>query len=166
MIPETRQLHIPIGGIRIRRTILALFIGLLILCLASAGCLGVKTPPVSRQAAPAVFLDYYRTGGIAGFDDRLVIFDNGAAVVATKAGSREIVLNSSEMNKVSDLFNKAQFSMLQNNYPAPRGGADLIQYSVSYHGKTVTTEDSAIPPSLDPILNEMNRIVRDTGIKA
>lgn len=166
MIPETQKRPIPIGGIRIRRTILAVFIGLIILCCAGAGCLGVKTPPVSRPAAPAVFLDYYRTGGITGIDDRLVIFDNGAAVVATKAGSREIVLNSSEMNKVSDLFTKAQFSMLQNNYPAPRGGADLIQYSVSYHGKTVTTEDSAIPPSLDPILDEMNRIVKNAGIKA
>jgi hypothetical protein len=145
---------------------LALFIGLIILWCAGAGCLGVKTPPVSRPAAPAVFLDYYRTGGIAGFDDRLVLFDNGAAVVATKAGSREIVLNSSEMNKISDLFSAAQFLMLQNNYPAPRGGADLIQYSISYHGKTVTTEDSAVPPSLDPILDDMNRIVKDAGIKA
>jgi hypothetical protein len=145
---------------------LALFIGLIILCCAGAGCLGVKTPPVSRPAAPAVFLDYYRTGGVAGFDDRLVVFDNGAAVVATKAGSREIVLNSSEMNTVSDLFSAARFPMLQNNYPAPRGGADLVHYSVSYHGKTVTTEDSAIPPGLDPILDEMNRIVKDAGIKA
>jgi len=145
---------------------LAVFIGLIILWCAGAGCLGVKTPPVSRPAAPAVFLDYYRTGGVAGFDDRLVIFDNGAAVVATKAGSREIVLNSSEMNKISDLFIAAQFSVLQNNYPASRGGADLIQYSISYHGKTVTTEDSAVPPSLDPILDDMNRIVKDAGIKA
>jgi hypothetical protein len=70
------------------------------------------------------------------------------------------------MNKISDMFSAAQFSLLQNNYPAPRGGADLIQYSVSYHGKTVTTEDSAIPPRLDPILDEMNRIVRDAGIKS
>ena len=165
MITETQKRSIPTGGIRIRRTILAVFIVLIILWCAGAGCLGVKTPPVSRPAAPAVFLDYYRTGGITGIDDRLVIFDNGAAVVATKAGSREIVLNSSEMNKISDLFSAAQFSMLQNNYPAPRGGADLIQYSVSYQGKTVTTEDSAIPPSLDPVLVELNRIVRDAGIR-
>ena len=127
MIAETEERPVPTGGIRIRRTILVVFVGLIILSCAGAGCLGVKTPPVSRPAAPAVFLDYYRTGGITGIDDRLVVFDNGAAVVATKAGSREIALNSSEMTTVSGLFSAAQFSMLQTNYPAPRGGADLIQ---------------------------------------
>ncbi|WAC05601.1 MAG: hypothetical protein OS112_02945 [Methanoregula sp.] len=150
----------------IRHLVAAWFIGMIIISLACAGCLGVKTPPVARPAAPAVFVDYYRTGGIAGFDDRLVIFDNGAAVVATKDGSKEIVLNSTDMNRISDMFMQAQFSMLQNNYPAPRGSLELIRYSISYHGKTVTTEDSAVPPSLDPVLDEMNRIVKNAGIKA
>ena len=56
-------------------------IAILITALACSGCIGAKTPPVSKPPAPAVFVDYYRTGGIAGLDDRLVIFDNGAAVV-------------------------------------------------------------------------------------
>lgn len=150
----------------IRRLMIGLFIGMVIIWCACAGCLGVKTPPIARPTAPAIFADYYRTGGIAGFDDRLVIFDNGAAVVATKDGSREIVLNSSDITRISDLFTQAQFSTLQANYPAPRGSADLIRYSISYHGKTVTTEESAVPPSLNPILDEMNRIVKNAGVRA
>ena len=134
---------------------------MVLICIACAGCIGARIPPVSRPPAPAIFLDYHRSGGSAGFDDRLVVFDNGAAVAATKKASREIVLNTTEIEHISELFNRAQFPMLQTNYPASRGSADLIQYSVSYHGKTVTTEDSAIPPALQPVIDEMNRIVQN-----
>jgi hypothetical protein len=138
-------------------------VAMVLICIACTGCLGAKTPPVSRPIAPAIFLDYHRSGGIACFDDRLVVFDNGAAIVATKKASREIVLNATEIDRISGLFTIAQFSMLQTNYPAPHGSVDLIQYSVSYHGKTVATEDSAIPPALQPVIDEMDRIVKDAG---
>ena len=137
---------------------------MIILCVAFTGCIGVKTPPVTRPPAPAILVDYYRTGGTGGFDDRLVIFDNGAAIVSTKTGSREIVLNTTEIEKISNLFTEGQFSMLQANYPSPRGGNDLVKYSISYHSKTVTTEDSAVPPSLVSLIDEMNRIVKNAGI--
>jgi hypothetical protein len=48
----------------------------------TGGCLGSKTVPVTPATPPAVLVDYQRTGGIAGINDRLVIFDNGAAVIS------------------------------------------------------------------------------------
>jgi hypothetical protein len=151
------------GGVNINRWMGASLICMMIIAIACTGCLGAKTPPVSRPPAPAVLVDYYRAGGVAGYDDRLIIFDNGAAVVSTKAGSRTIVLNATVIAGISDLFTQAQFSMLQTNYPAPRGGSDLIRYSLSYHGKTVTSEESAVPPSLLPVLDQMNTIVKNAG---
>ncbi|MCX6686492.1 MAG: hypothetical protein NTV10_07665 [Methanoregula sp.] len=146
-----------------RRWVAACSIAILITALACTGCIGAKTPPVSKPPAPAVFVDYYRTGGIAGLDDRLVIFDNGAAVVSTKTTNREIVLNATDIARISDLFTQAQFPILSENYPARRSGADLTRYSITYHQKTVTTEDSAIPPLLQPVIDEMNRIVKNAG---
>jgi hypothetical protein len=32
-------------------------------------------------------------------------------------------------------------------------------YSISYKGKTVNTEDTAIPPSLEPVIRRMDLIV-------
>lgn len=148
---------------RINQRITISFIGIIVLGLAFTGCIGVKTPPVTRPPAPAILVDYYRTGGTGGFDDRLVIFDNGAAIVSTKTGSREIVLNTTDIEKISNLFTEGQFSMLQANYPSPRGSNDLVKYSISYHSKTVTTEDSAVPPSLVSLIDEMNRIVKNAG---
>ncbi|OPY36491.1 MAG: hypothetical protein A4E35_02031 [Methanoregula sp. PtaU1.Bin051] len=130
--------------------------------VSAAGCLGVKTPPVSHPPAPAVFVDYHRSGGPADTDDRLVIFDNGAAVVATKTVSTEIVMNATDIEGITSLFDHAQFPQLQANYPARRGSADLYHYSISYRGKTVTLDESAYPPSLQPLIDGLDQVIRSS----
>jgi hypothetical protein len=108
---------------------------------------------------PAVLVDYQRMGGTAGLDAHLVIFDNGAAVISTRSASTEISLNKTDLEHITGLFTNAQFSMLQTNYPAPHAWVDLTNYSISYHSKTVTVQDTAIPPAIQPVLDELNRIV-------
>jgi hypothetical protein len=120
----------------------------------------MKNSPVSSSAAPALLVDYQRTGGFAGVNDRLIIFDNGVAVISSRAGSKEILLNQTELDRISSIFKEGQFSMLDENYTSHADGADFMQYSISYYGKTVRTEDTAIPPSLVPIIEEMNIIIR------
>lgn len=106
-----------------------------------------------------MLVDYYRTGGIAGFDDRLVIFDNGVAVVSSKPINQEIEISQTDIDRIVTLFNQSEFSMLEGNYSSRPGSADLIKYTVSYHNKTVIAEDSVIPPSLQPVIDELNRIL-------
>lgn len=132
---------------------------LVIAALVLAGCLGMKTPPVSLPAAPVLFVDYQRTGGIAGVNDRLVIFDNGVTLVSNRSTSREILLNKSDLEQISAVFDASQFPTLGGNYTSRRGGADFLQYSISYRGKTVRTEDTAIPPPLEPVIREMDRVL-------
>jgi hypothetical protein len=150
-------------GNLIRQPSLAYPVLIIILCIIAAGCLGVRTPPVSHPAPPAVLVDYHRSGGIAGVDDRLVMFDNGATVVSTTTESNDIVLNASEITKITSLFDQAHFSQLQENYPAPHGSADLFHYSISYQGKTVVLDESAYPVSIQPIIDELQGIV--TGVQ-
>jgi hypothetical protein len=132
---------------------------LLVVAIVLTGCLGMKTPPVSRSAAPTLFVDYQRTGGIAGVNDRLVIFDNGVTLVSTRTASGEIQLNKSDLENISAVFDVAQFPMLEGNYTSRRGGADFMQYSISYQGKTVNTEDTAVPAALEPVIKEMDSIL-------
>ncbi len=138
---------------------------LVVAALVLTGCVGVKNLPVSRPAAPTLFVDYQRTGGIAGINDRLVIFDNGVALVSSRTTSREILLNRSDLEQISAVFDTGLFSTLEGNYTSRRGGADFMQYSISYQGKTVNTEDTAIPPSLEPVIREMDRIL-SAGLKS
>ena len=145
------------------RTWTGMYIILVVAALVLTGCLGLKTPPVSRPAAPTLFVDYQRTGGIAGVNDRVVIFDNGVTLVSSRTTSKEILLNQSDLEQISAVFDAGQFPMLEGNYTSSRGGADFLQYSISYRGKTVNTEDTAIPPSLEPVIKELNRIL-STGL--
>ncbi|NMB78094.1 MAG: hypothetical protein GYA23_03250 [Methanomicrobiales archaeon] len=134
-----------------------------VLCIIAAlllsGCLGVKTPPVTRADPPSVFIDYQRTGGFAGVNDRIVIFDNGAAVLSGRTIKSEMTLNKSELENLGALFEANRFASLEGNYTSRRGGADFLHYSITFKGKTVQTEDTAVPPSLEPIILEMNRIL-------
>jgi len=138
---------------------------LVIIAVAFTGCIGVKTQPVPRPETPSLFVDYQRTGGIAGVNDRLVIFDNGVALVSSRTTSREILLNQSDLEQISAAFDAAQFTVLEGNYTSRRGGADFMQYSINYQGRTVNTEDTAIPPSLEPVIREMDRIL-STGLSS
>jgi hypothetical protein len=150
------------GGIVIKKW-WGICVILIVALVVVSGCLGSKTPPVSRPPAPAVLVDYYRTGGIAGFNDRLVIFDNGIAVVSSKTVNQEIEINKTDIERIVALFDQSQFPMFEGNYSARQGSADLIKYTISYHGKTVNAEDSVIPPSLQPVIDELNRILTMTA---
>lgn len=137
------------------------FIAFLLVAAVTAGCLGVRTPPVAKPTPPSIMLDYHRSGGIAGLDDRLVIFDNGAAVFSSRTINRELFLNQTDLDRITALFSEAQYSLLEENYTSRRDGADFIHYTITYHGKTVNTEDSAVPPSLQLILDEMDRMISE-----
>ena len=134
--------------------------GLLIIAMGMvSGCLGSKTPPVSRPSTPSVLVDYYRTGGFAGFNDRLVIFDNGIAVISGKTVNHEIELNQTDLNRIVMIFNTSQFTKFDGNYSARPGSVDLIKYSIRYQNKTVNVEDTAIPSLLQPVIDELNRVL-------
>lgn len=141
-------------------------VGAFLLCLMliviTGGCLGARVSPPSPQVPPAILVDYHRTGGIAGFNDRLVIFDNGAAVISGRT-NRDTQLNRTDLARLAAIFTDAQFSSLEGNYTARHGSADLFHYAISYHGKTVNAEDSALPPSLQPVIDELNRILTGGG---
>ncbi len=135
---------------------------ILLLTVMVSGCLGSRVPDVASPTPPAVMVDYHRTGGIAGIDDRLVIFDNGAAVISTRTINFEIQVNQTELATINRLFEQADFDSLQGNYTSRRGGADLMYYSITYHSKSVVTEDTVVPAELQPVINELNTII-NTG---
>jgi hypothetical protein len=149
----------------IMRNVAGIGVVLVIAALVLAGCLGIKTLPVPHPAEPALLVDYQRTGGIAGVSDRLVIFDNGVTLVSSRTTSREILLNVSALEQIAAIFDEAKYSELEGNYTSGRGGADLMQYSISYRGMTVNTEDTVIPASLEPVIKELDRIL-DDGLKS
>jgi hypothetical protein len=111
-------------------------------------------------------VDYSRAGGIAGIQDRLVIFDNGVAVVSGRTVNHEIELNRTDIDRIILIFDQGHFSMLEGNYSGRPGSADLIKYTISYRNKTVSAEDTAIPPALQPVIDELNRVISMSATRA
>jgi hypothetical protein len=79
--------------------------------------------------------------------------------VSEKIQNHEIELNQTDIDRIILLFDQGRFSNLQGNYSGRQGSADLIRYTISYQGKTVSAEDTAIPPSIQPVIDELNRII-------
>jgi hypothetical protein len=136
----------------------------------TGGCLGIKAPPVTRAEAPAILVDYQKTGGLADLNNRLVIFTNGAGLIYGKNINREISFNQTELNRINGIFSSARFSQLEPSYTSRRGGPDLIKYTISYKNMTVVTEDTAIPQQLQPVIDELNlmmdnNLMQEQGVR-
>ncbi len=147
------------NGVMHSRTWAALFTGCLVLCVLVSGCLGGRESPQPAEEPPVILVDYQRTGGFAGFDDRVVIFDNGVALVSTKTSITEITLSQEDLGRIRELFAAARFGELEAQYTSARESADLLQYSITYKGKIVQTEDTVIPPQVLPVIEEMDRLI-------
>jgi hypothetical protein len=137
----------------------AAYLVIIIVTLLVSGCIGSKTPAVANPSPPEVLLDYHCTGGLAGVDNRLVIFDNGAALISTRSMNRELQVNNSELERFDRIFRQAGFETLEGNYTSVSGGADFMRYSITFRNKTVITEDTVTPYPLQPVIRELNAFI-------
>ena len=137
----------------------AVLLVIIVAALSVSGCLGTKVPVTPVQSPPALLLDYHRTGGFAGIDDHLIIFNNGAGIISTRSATREFQLNGSETEYLQRIFQNAGFDSLEAQYTSGPGSADLMKYRIMFQNKTVVTEDTAIPFPLQSVIRELNAIV-------
>ncbi|PKG32141.1 hypothetical protein [Methanoregula sp.] len=142
----------------IRKGFVPLFI-IIVVVLAGTGCLGREAPASPDKAPPALLIDYHRTGGFAGVDDHLLLFDNGAGLISTRSITREFQLNNSELQRLDLIFRQAGFASLEDAYTSPRGGDDFMAYRITFGNKTVVTEDTVVPFTLQSVIRELNAII-------
>lgn len=132
---------------------------IVVVVLAGTGCLGKDAPASPGQAPPKLLIDYHRTGGFAGVDDHLLLFDNGAGLISTRSITREFQVNSSELHRLDLIFRQAGFNSLRDTFTSSGGGADFMSYRITFGNKTVVTEDTVIPYTLQPVIRELNAII-------
>jgi hypothetical protein len=101
---------------------------------------------------PALLVDYSRTGGIAAFSDRLVIYSDGEAVYQTRQGSGAFKLDPDEMERLHRLLRDVEAAGLNGTYLAPSPGADYFSYTLVFGNQTIRTETTGVPEDLMPLL--------------
>jgi hypothetical protein len=134
---------------------------LLVIALMCAGCTSEPSVPQKPSNPPAVMVDYTRTGGIAGFDDHVVVFENGDVIYSTRDRTGGFSLDADKLHNLEQAFTNAHFTELNSTYPAPVAGADYFYYRIIYRGYTVTTETTGIPDTLIDIINRMDSLNGD-----
>lgn len=114
-------------------------------------------------SANGPLIEYRRTGGFAGLDDRLVIKENGEAILTRKSRRMVFTLDNDTIKSLQTLFVETGFAQLGPVFLPPQRGADLFEYVVTYKGHTVRTMDGAIPSALDPVLEALDAIIERHG---
>jgi len=117
----------------------------------------------TKAPSSETLIEYRRSGGFAGLDDRLVIKENGESILTRRSERSEFTLDSDTVNRLRALFEEAKFSQLRKEYLPSRPGADLFEYVVTYKGHSVRTMDGVVPSSLQPILEALNQIIESRG---
>ena len=112
------------------------------------------------RSTEGVLLEYQRTGGIAGLDDRLVVQADGKAKLTRRDEGSEFELTSSQISTLRQQLEESEFRSLKRIYKPETQGRDLFEYELTYRGHTVRASDGAIPEALRPVLDSLNAIVQ------
>ncbi|MDD1708457.1 MAG: hypothetical protein LUQ33_04725 [Methanoregulaceae archaeon] len=128
-----------------------------------AGCASDIPVPSNNHTAQKVLVDYTRSGGIAAFNDRVVIFENGQAVYSRNSRTGEFTLPADQLSELQKLLVNADFPSLAPSYPAPSPGADYFQYTITYGDKTVTTETGGVPDALLAIIGRLDALLAENA---
>jgi hypothetical protein len=147
------------GVSRSRFPVAAGVVLIMVAFLHTAGCTSPTFGPDTPYQPPEIVVQYSRTGGIAAFDDKLVIFDNGQAVYSRRQVAGEFTLSPDELRELEALLIAADFPSLDPSYEAPAPGADYFQYTITYEGIAIATETEGIPDVLVPVLARLDELL-------
>lgn len=128
----------------------------LLMVILLSSCIGSKKPGI-------IIIEYNRTGGLIGLDDHLAIDNEGNAVLKRKNSQATFKLDAETLKNLEASLNEAAFTKLNKSYLPMQQGNDLIQYSITYNGYTVQMVDTAVPETMQPILESLNQIVENRG---
>ena len=150
MFSKRRTLILDVYGKKI-------FIILTVLILASlmASCAESTT-----SSGP---IEYLRSGGFVGLNDHLIINVGRKATLTRKTGNYEFVLDQKAFDQLEQQLKQVEFSKFEEKYLPVDTCCDLIEYTITYEGHTVQTMDTAVPATLQPILNLLNEIIETEG---
>ncbi len=153
-------------GLPVCRTISASgAVSVILVCLLlGAGCSSPPADTGGMPQPPGILVQYHRTGGIAGFNDQMVVFENGQGVFSRTTGSGTFTLTDDSLRELEGVLESADFPSLAPNYPAESEGADYFFYVITYNGTTVTTETGGEPPELVPVILRLDSLLAEHSV--
>ena len=122
-----------------------------LLVYSMAGCASM-----SSQVTPLV--EFRRSGGITGRDERLVVRSDGTVQLSRRGAVAEFRIGGDTLARIRELLGSVNFARLRAEYLPPRPGADLFEYVVVYKDRTIRTMDTAVPAELAPLIQLLSGV--------
>ena len=118
---------------------------------------GCADDSVSQEST--VLIQYQRSGGIRGIDQRLAIDGDGRATLTIDGDTSTITIDANVMSRLRRSIQDAEFAKLEGEYLPERPGADMYEYTITYQGHTVRAKETALPQSLRPIVGLLDAVL-------
>lgn len=132
------------------------WVALVVALLITAGCSGEEAAKLTGE------LHYVRDGGFGGWHDEVTIYaDRRAGLSLHGHAKREFTLSEKEFGKVAGSLDDFDFKRLPPESTNDQPVSDAFTHVVKYQGRRVRTEDFAVPPSLQPLLSELQKIIEE-----
>jgi hypothetical protein len=113
---------------------------------------------VSPQS-PAL-VEFQRSGGIAGQTTKLVVQENGEALLFARGDTVDREVPGDTLARLKTLLQGIPFDALRAEYQPPQSGADRYEYTIAHRGHRVRMYDGTVPPEVQPLIDVLNGLVR------
>ncbi len=106
-----------------------------------------------------VLIQYQRSGGIRGIDQRLAIDGDGRATLTIDGDTSTITIDANVMSQLRRSIQNVEFAKLDGEYLPQRPGADMYEYTITYQGHTVRAKETVLPQALRPIVELLDAVL-------
>ena len=131
----------------------ALAIVAMLLALPGIGC----TDDTASQES-SLLIEFQRSGGIRGTDDRLTIDSDGTATLTRDGATSTITIDRSVIDRLRRALREIEFDKLVVE-DSPRRGGDAYEYAITYRGRTLHALETALPGPLRPVVELLDGIL-------
>lgn len=122
--------------------------------------LGLSCADTASQVS-APLIEYRRSGGIRGTDDRLVINNDGTATLTRSGRDSSVTVETGAVTRLRERLRQVDFGNIRSD--TGRGGGDMYEYVIKYQGHTVRANDASLPSALHPVIELLDGILSGAG---
>ncbi|GGJ86001.1 hypothetical protein GCM10010123_14520 [Pilimelia anulata] len=135
----------------------------------TAGGRPTETPGTTAPTSPGSpsaplptgerLIEYQRTGGLAGVDDRFTVLDSGRYQLAVRnSPTRTGELKPEEVAELRRVIKTARLGA--HSQPSATGGvADGFHYTLTVGGRSLRVTDGSIPEDVEPVVSALTALV-------
>jgi hypothetical protein len=119
----------------------------------------VPTREPTQAGASSILIAYHKSGGIAGVDETLTVYDDGALELQTRGGATRGQADPAAIQELHELLGSPEFAALQLGPPPIAPDQFVYELRVPGRRQPIVTADGADnPPVLEQAIDMLEKL--------